>query len=191
MKKNEIRIRIRKGRITVIENPNDLAILINDYDWKGTRPIGDIMQDTRGCYIERKLQKEGIMPSMKKEGFFGMLRRGNVIGFEEEACEDIITYLDENLDENIIFEEHNYRVGEGFENLIDFESFEKILTTSKIQEVKGKESDEVEARRYYEYKVLEKNGSVAILVAGVVVVNTPDVEPFYEVEAKLYVFYNV
>lgn len=131
------------------------------------------------------------MSSTTKKEFFDMLRNGAVIGFEEEVCNDIIGYLDDKLNSTITFDEHNYRIGESFENLIEFTEFKNILATSKMQEIKGKDSDEVQARKYIEYKTLEKDGTIAILVAGVVVVTTPEIEPYYEVEAKLYVITNV
>ena len=129
------------------------------------------------------------MSSMTKQEFFDMLKKGNVIGFEKEVCSKIEEYLNEKLGDDIIFEEHNYRIGEGFENLIEFSEFNNVFITSDLKEVKG-EDGIVQAKKYYEYQTLELENSVAILVAGVFVVNTRDVEVHYEVEAKLHVFRN-
>jgi len=129
------------------------------------------------------------MSSMKKQDFFDMLKNGNVIGFEKEVCSDIEKYLDKKLGDNITFEENNYRIGEGFKNLIEFTKFKNVFVTSELKEIKG-EDGKVQAKKYYEYKTLEFEDSIAILVGTVIVISKPEVETFYEVEAKLYVFTN-
>ena len=128
------------------------------------------------------------MTTITKKEFIEMLGNGNVIGFEKDISHTVGEYLDANLDDNITFEEHNYRIGEGFDNLIEFTEFKDILITTEMKEIG---SDESKAMKYYEYKVLKKDDYIAIIAAVVIVVTTPDIEPYYEVEAKLYVFRNV
>ena len=127
------------------------------------------------------------MSAIKKNKLFDMLKAGNIIGFENEVVDDIVKYLDGKFNENIIFEEHNYRIGKEFSNLIDFPLFKETIATSVMKDVLDKEN-KVTAKKYYEYKVIELESSVAILVANIIVINDPIVESFYDMEAKLYVF---
>ena len=131
------------------------------------------------------------MSKMNKKEFFNMLKNGNVIGIEKEVAGKVEEYLDSKLNESFNFDEHNYRIGSDFskDNLVFFLKFKDILVTTELKDINNSEGKR-EASKYHEYKVLEENGNISIVSSVVIVVNTPDVEPFYEVEAKLYVFIN-